>query len=342
MKKLISYLLVYFIFTNAFAQNVGIGTNSPDSSALLELNSSNKGFLPPRITTSQRNAITHPAEGLQIFNTTTHCLEMFVYGRWQNVFCGVADIVTITNPSLSTDSISSITTSSATCGGNITNDGGGNITARGVCWSTTNNPTIDLTTKTNDGTGTGLFTSSITGLTPNTTYYVRSYATNGAGTSYGNEVSFTTNSLQIGQLHSGGLVFYIDISGQHGLVCAPTEQPRAIWGCYGTNLGTQANFGTGANNTSIILSRCSQTNTAAYLCDTLTLNGYEDWYLPSQNELILMWQNLHMYGMGNFHNDFYLSSSELDNNTALGVYFNCCGATSLKYHDNWVRAIRAF
>jgi uncharacterized protein (TIGR02145 family) len=91
MKKLTTYFLLFFICTNAFAQNVGIGTNTPDSSALLELRSNSSGFLPPRLTTPQRNAINHPAEGLQIFNTTTHCLEMFVYGRWQNVFCGVAD-----------------------------------------------------------------------------------------------------------------------------------------------------------------------------------------------------------------------------------------------------------
>jgi uncharacterized protein (TIGR02145 family) len=100
---------------------------------------------------------------------------------------------TITLPTLSTDTVSSITTTSSTCGGNITNDGGGSITARGICWSTSNNPTIDLTTKTTDGTGTGSFTSSITGLSPNTTYFVRAYAINAAGTAYGPQISFTTN-----------------------------------------------------------------------------------------------------------------------------------------------------
>jgi uncharacterized protein (TIGR02145 family) len=80
----------------------------------------------------------------------------------------------------------------ASSGGNITNDGGGNITARGVIWSTSQNPTIALTTKTTDGTGTGSFTSSITGLSPGTVYYVRAYATNSAGTAYGNQQTLTT------------------------------------------------------------------------------------------------------------------------------------------------------
>ena len=101
------------------------------------------------------------------------------------------DIVVVT-PTISTDTILSITSISASCKGNISNDGGGTITAGGVCWSTSTNPTIELTTKTTDGTNTGSFTSSITGLNPNTTYYVRAYATNSAGTSYGSEMSFTT------------------------------------------------------------------------------------------------------------------------------------------------------
>jgi uncharacterized protein (TIGR02145 family) len=97
-------------------------------------------------------------------------------------------------PTLSTTAASSISTTTASSGGNITSDGGASITARGVCWSTSTNPTTALSTKTSDGTGTGIFTSSLTSLTANTTYYVRSYATNSIGTAYGNQVSFTTSS----------------------------------------------------------------------------------------------------------------------------------------------------
>lgn len=94
---------------------------------------------------------------------------------------------------LTTSSVSSITATTAVSGGNITDDGGGDIIARGVCWATTEDPTTSDNT-TSDGTGTGSFTSNITGLTAETTYYVRAYATNSAGTSYGNQVSFSTIS----------------------------------------------------------------------------------------------------------------------------------------------------
>lgn len=102
-----------------------------------------------------------------------------------------------TTASLTSTVASSITGTTATSGGNISSDGGASVTARGVVWSTSINPTVVLGTKTNDGAGNGAFTSSITGLNFNTTYYYRAYATNSAGTSYGNETSFTTNASAI-------------------------------------------------------------------------------------------------------------------------------------------------
>lgn len=102
---------------------------------------------------------------------------------------------TINNPgnlaTLSTLPIGNTTGTSATSGGNITSDGGTNITQRGVVWSTNPNPTTANSLTTN-GSGIGNYTSTLTGLTANTTYYVRAYATNSAGTAYGNELSFTT------------------------------------------------------------------------------------------------------------------------------------------------------
>lgn len=94
-------------------------------------------------------------------------------------------------PTVATTAMSYISTTFAAGGGNITNDGGGAVTARGVCWNTTGTPTI-LNSKTSDGTGAGLFTSSLTGLTPGATYHVRAYGTNSTGTGYGNEVIFST------------------------------------------------------------------------------------------------------------------------------------------------------
>ena len=94
-------------------------------------------------------------------------------------------------PVLSTTAVTDITQATATCGGNITSDGGATVTARGVCWSTGQTPTIS-DNKTTDGTGAGEFSSILSGLSPNTTYYVRAYATNSSGTGYGSAMSFTT------------------------------------------------------------------------------------------------------------------------------------------------------
>jgi uncharacterized protein (TIGR02145 family) len=96
-----------------------------------------------------------------------------------------------TIPVVMTDSVRTIMASTARCGGTITSDGGSAVTARGVCWSTDSIPTI-ADSKTTDGSGIGSFASSITGLTANTSYYVRAYATTSDGTGYGNIQSFVT------------------------------------------------------------------------------------------------------------------------------------------------------
>lgn len=94
---------------------------------------------------------------------------------------------------LSNASVSSITSTSASFGGNVTSDQGSAVTARGTCWSTSANPTTGGSCS-SDGTGTGTFTSSLTGLAASTTYYVRAFATNSQGTTYGAETSFTTSA----------------------------------------------------------------------------------------------------------------------------------------------------
>jgi uncharacterized protein (TIGR02145 family) len=98
-----------------------------------------------------------------------------------------------TSPVLTTTSISGITATTAISGGNITSDGGASVSERGVCWNTLNSPTT-ANNKTSDGSGTGDFSSILTGLTGNTKYYVRAYAANSVSTAYGNEIDFTTSS----------------------------------------------------------------------------------------------------------------------------------------------------
>ena len=111
-------------------------------------------------------------------------------------------------PVLTTTSVSNITYKSASSGGNITSIGGSPVTARGVCCGTEANPVV-TGNHTTDGTGSGTFTSNITGLSPTTTYYVRAYATNDDGTAYGNSVNFNTLDPPPGDLE----IFVVDNIG---------------------------------------------------------------------------------------------------------------------------------
>jgi hypothetical protein len=158
-------------------------------------------------------------------------------------------------PTVTTTAATSITTTTASSGGNVTDEGGNTITARGVCWGTASGPTTALTTKTADGTGTGPFTSSITGLASYTLYYVRAYATNSAGTSYGNEVSFTTMfecGTSLTKIHSAGAVAPVDKTVTYGTVsttlfggtkCAITQNLGASQQATAANDNTEASAG---------------------------------------------------------------------------------------------------
>ena len=97
-------------------------------------------------------------------------------------------------PSVTTADISGITSTSASSGGNVTDDNSSSVTVRGICWNTTGSPTIS-NSHTSNGSGLGSFTSSMTGLTDKTKYYVRAYATNSYGTNYGSELSFTAQTV---------------------------------------------------------------------------------------------------------------------------------------------------
>ena len=100
----------------------------------------------------------------------------------------------ITVPSVSTSNVLNVTASGAECGGNLNNDGNSSQTIKGVCWSTSSDPTYSLNNSTNEGVGTGTFSSTISNLNSSTKYYLRAYAQNELGTVYGDEKSFTTLS----------------------------------------------------------------------------------------------------------------------------------------------------
>ena len=154
----------------------------------------------------------------------------------------------------------------------------------------------------------------------------------------------------IGGTYQGGIVFYLDGSGG-GLIAAPTDQTSSPWGCSGIPIsgadGTA--IGTGAQNTIDIESGCSTPGTAADICVNLVLSGYTDWFLPSKDELNLMYQNIgqgNALGLGNvggFAYSIYWSSTEGDNLSAwFQNFLDGYQANDHKYGNYFVRSVRAF
>jgi hypothetical protein len=150
--------------------------------------------------------------------------------------------------------------------------------------------------------------------------------------------------MSIGSSYAGGIIFHLDSTGQHGLVCAPSNQGPYPWGCFGTDIpNTSTAVGTGATNTAYIMAGCTQRPIAASVCADLVLNGYSDWYLPSLGELQLMYSRLRLQGLGGFGNSAHWSSSQYYPNDAWRMDFNNGDVyASNKDNYNQVRAVRAF
>lgn len=253
-------IIFFFIETNILAQ-VGIGNSEPDASSALDITSTTGGLLPPRMTTSSRDAIDSPATGLIVFNTTDNILQI------------------------------------------------------------------------NEGTAS----------TPNW-------------------VNLSTTIYSIGDFAHGGIVFWIDETGQHGLVCAKEDQNNgALVRWYaGTNGNTMA-YGagplSGKLNTSFIISTHGYGDGSTYaarICNEIQIAEggiiYGDWYLPSKYELNLMYQiktTINTTALANNGSEFssywYWSSSEFSSNNAWGQKFSDGRqANGSKNTDVGVRAVRSF
>jgi hypothetical protein len=375
-----------FLFGNA--QSVGIGIEQPDTSSVLDVYSSNKGMLIPRMDSAKR-ILMSAGKGMIVYDTTTGCLWQHNGLRWVNTLPASArsgDMIfwngqnwqalpagqpgqyltvdTVNNrpfwssfkfPSntMTTAQASNITTTTATCGGYIQADGGSTILERGVVWSTSRNPTIALTTKTSDGSGVGGYSSNITGLATTTTYYVRAYARNANGVSYGNEVSFSTGgNFAVGQNYGGGIIFYVDGTGQHGLIASPSDLTISINydidASTGTGMTTGASgfaIGTGSSNTNTLITKygSNQLHAASYCKLYYNGGGYSDWYLPSLFELQEMYNQRSSLGV--FQNGNYWSSSEFNAFQAWAINFGQSSSVPAyinKSVNASLRAVRSF
>ena len=152
-----------------------------------------------------------------------------------------------TTPTVTTNSaITTTGSTTATWGGNVSADGGASVTQKGIVWSTSSGPTISLSTKTQEGSGTGSITGNMTDLSPNTLYYLRVYATNSLGTAYGTEKSFTTNNLGApGSLSTNGLT-ESGFTANWGAVTGATS--------YRLDVSHYSTFSTAVNATDLFIS----------------------------------------------------------------------------------------
>ncbi|MEI6899607.1 MAG: FISUMP domain-containing protein, partial [Bacteroidota bacterium] len=217
-------------------------------------------------------------------------------------FCFISCLPIGTLPTVTTNNVTDILATTATSGGNVTSDGGLIVSERGVCWSTLTNPTI-TDSHTTDGMGTGLFVSSINGLTLGTIYHVRAYATNSLGTSYGNEVTFISIPSCPGTptISYGGQTYNtIQIGNQ-------------CWLRENLNIGTRINGSLNQTNNSILEKYCY--NDLESNCDiygglyqwdevmqyvyTEGVQGIcpSDWHLPDDIDWNILLQNVGAAGL---------------------------------------------
>ena len=340
--KNIFTLLAAVLFTATTYAQVGINIETPDPSAALDITSTTGGLLVPRMTNVERQAISNPAAGLQVFVTDFDGGRFMFYDgtEWGTIS------FTEKRPDAPTDVTATAGNAQATVSFTAPSSNGGSAI---TSYTATSSPG-DITAAVNQA-GSGDIT--VTGLTNETAYTFTVTATNAIGTSVASAASNSVTPAPppaIGDTHQGGVVFYLDGNGG-GLIAAPSDQSSATWGCYGTIIsgadGTA--IGTGNQNTIDIEADCTTAGTAADICANLTLGGYSDWFLPSKDELNKMYDNigpgdeLGLGNVGNFSDNVYWSSTEVDSSVAwLQSFSNGFQFYPSKNFTNDVRAVRAF
>jgi len=228
--------------------------------------------------------------------------------------------------------------------------------------------TIEATIPTTTPPAVGSFTVNLMGLESGIQYWVKSFAfiagnsLSNSGTYYGNPVSFTAGNpvFKIGQEYDGGIIFYLDATNQHGLMCAKNDQGLSAWDPFPFDVNNSQNYspqftgaistsmGTGFANTTMITGIIGTGFDAAGLC-TLYRDekNHDDWYLPSKGELNAIYENLVVPGIitpSSLNSSYYWSSSEIDNKDVWSQRFDDGQPVNFAWKNNImnVRAVRAF
>ena len=312
-------------------------------------------------TTTGAGTGTYTSSLNSLSNGTTYFVRAFATNSVGTSYGPEISFATPSTATMSSTITSTITSASAVLGGALSSTGNATTTV-GILYSTASNFGTYSTTTINTNASVGTYTTTITGLTQLTTYYAKAYATNTAGTTYGPTIIFTTPvaPIAVGDSYGGGKVFYIFqpadqgyvANETHGLIAATVDQSTGIrWN--NSNRGneitgaTATAIGTGKSNTDKIINvqQGSLSWYAAGVARDYKGGGYNDWYLPSRDELNLLYTQKVM--VGGFSNAYYWTSTE----TSIGdahftIFFNgtnypCCEG-SQKYYYNSVRAIRKF
>ena len=348
MKKIT--LIALMLFTALGYAQVGINTNNPDASAALDITSTTAGLLIPRMTNAQRQAISNPAAGLQVFVTDFDGGSFMFYDgtKWGTLS------FTKTIPDAPIIGTAVAGNAQATVPFTVPSSDGSSVITSYTATSSPGGITVTLSQS-----GSGSIT--VSGLTNTIAYTFTVTATNAIGTSL---ASAASNSVipavqQVGGFYGGGVVFYILEEGDtgyvlgetHGLIAAVADQSSGIrWynGSYVTTGATATAVGTGSANTDAIIAAQGATTTsyAAGLAKAYAAGGYTDWFLPSKDELNKMYlkkEILEAVSGFTAFSDYYWSSTEDGNDNAWEQDFYDGGQSyNYKFYPNYVRAVRAF
>ena len=357
-----------------------IGINSPDylgsDSSTLSIVVLNSGGLPllsnglqisvdPTFATAVIQ-ITNgtPSTGTTSFNigsltpNTTYYYRGFASNSLGLEYSNIASFATLSGtnqiipPSLFISGDIDANHISITISASFVNPGSNPIMTKGFCYGLTSD--LSSCSYTNEGSNATDFTSLIGNLLSDTTYFLRAYAATATDTFYTNISTVNTTistQLYIGQLYQGGVIFYVDGTGQHGLIASTSDLGRYPWGCQGNTIdSTQSDLGFGLHNSNRISANCYSSNTiASTACLNAVINRYGDWYLPSFDELQLLKTNLYSNGYTQYFDTdegSYWSSTEISATQAMQLEFYFggwyVGTPPSKTNQRKVHPIRSF